>query len=141
VARKTIDEAVEEAASRLERLTAREAWEALRDGAVLVDTRSPDQQRAQGFLPAADHHQLSALAWRLDPDCATRNEKLPLDGRVVLICREGFSSIFAAVQLRELGFERATDVIGGVEAWIAAGLPVLRQANKPFVDLDEAVSG
>lgn len=43
---------------------------------------------------------------------------------MILICREGYSSILAAAQLRAIGFERATDVIGGVEAWKAAGLPV-----------------
>jgi hypothetical protein len=31
--------------------------------------------------------------------------------------------------------------IGGVDAWIAAGSPVLRQAHATLVDLDEAVSG
>jgi rhodanese-related sulfurtransferase len=43
---------------------------------------------------------------------------------VILICREGYSSSLAAVQLIRLGFERATDVIGGVEAWKVAGLPI-----------------
>jgi len=43
---------------------------------------------------------------------------------VILICREGYSSSLAAVQLLELGFERVTDVIGGVGAWKAAGLPI-----------------
>jgi rhodanese-related sulfurtransferase len=140
VARRTIDETYEEAARRLGRLTAREAWAAAREGAVLVDTRSPDQQRAQGFVPGAVHHPLSVLAWRLDPDCPTSNEKIPLDAYVVLICREGYSSVFAAQQLQELGFTRATDVIGGVAAWTAEGLPLLREADQPFVDLDEAVS-
>ena len=139
--RKTIDETYEEAARRLGRVTAVEAWEATRAGAVLVDTRSPDQQKAQGFVPGAVHHPLSVLAWRLDPDCPTSNEKIPLDADVLLICREGFSSVFAAEQLREIGFERATDVIGGVDAWIRAGLPMLRQADEAFVDLDQAVSG
>jgi rhodanese-related sulfurtransferase len=139
--RKSIDETYEEAARRLGRVTALEAAEAVRAGAVLVDTRSPDQQRGQGYVPGAVHHPLSVLAWRLDPDCPTSNEKIPLDARVFLICREGYSSVFAAQQLRELGFTRATDVIGGVDAWIAAGLPVLRQAHETFVDLDEAVSG
>jgi hypothetical protein len=43
VPRKTIDETYEEAARRLGRVTALEAAEAVRAGAVLVDTRSPDQ--------------------------------------------------------------------------------------------------
>ena len=140
VPRKTIDESYEEAAKRLGRVTAAEAWEAVGAGAVLVDTRSPDQQKAQGFIPGAVHHPLSVLAWRLDPDCATSNEKLPLDAEVILICREGFSSVFAAEQLRGIGFSRATDVIGGVDAWRQAGLPLLRQADDAVVDLDEAVS-
>jgi len=42
----------------------------------------------------------------------------------VLVCRHGYSSSLAAAQLRELGFEHATDVVGGVEAWLEAGLPV-----------------
>ena len=139
--RRTIDETYEEAARRLGRVTAFEAWEATNGGAVLVDTRSPDQQKAQGYLPGAVHHPLSVLAWRLDPDCPTSNEKVPLDAEVILICREGFSSVFAAEQLRTIGFGRATDVIGGVDAWIRAGLPVLRQADETLIDLDQAVSG
>jgi rhodanese-related sulfurtransferase len=139
--RRTIDETYEEAARRLGRVTAREACGRVKGGAVLVDTRSPDQQRAQGFVPGAVHHPLSVLAWRLDPDCPTSNEKIPLDAEVLLICREGFSSVFAAQQLREIGFSRATDVIGGVDAWIRAGLPVLRQADEALVDFDQAVSG
>jgi rhodanese-related sulfurtransferase len=59
---------------------------------------------------------------------------------VILICREGYSSVLAAAQLQELGFEDATDVIGGVEDWKKAGLPVLRQANQPVVETDEAVA-
>jgi rhodanese-related sulfurtransferase len=141
VARRTIDETYEEAARRLGRVTAVEAWEALQAGAVLVDTRSPDQQKAQGFVPGAVHHPLSVLAWRLDPDCPTSNEKVPLDTEIMLICREGFSSVFAALQLRDLGFSRVTDVIGGVDAWKRAGLPVLRQADDSAVDFDQAVAG
>jgi rhodanese-related sulfurtransferase len=139
--RRTIDETYEEAARRLGRVTAVEAWDRVQQGAVLVDTRSPDQQKAQGFVPGAVHHPLSVLAWRLDPDCPTSNEKVPLDTEIMLICREGFSSVFAALQLRELGFTRVTDVIGGVAAWKSAGLPLLRQADDPPVDLDQAVAG
>ena len=44
MARKTIDEYLEGARRRLRRVTPREAWEATRAGAVLVDTRSEDQR-------------------------------------------------------------------------------------------------
>jgi rhodanese-related sulfurtransferase len=56
------------------------------------------------------------VLWRLDA--------LPRDTRVILICRQGYSSSLAAAQLQELGFGEATDVEGGFEAWEAAGLPM-----------------
>lgn len=138
--RTTIDDLLEDAAVKLGRLSAVEAWAEMHAGAVLVDTRSPDQRQAQGYLPGSVHHPLSTLLWRLDPDCPTSNEKIPLDTRVIVVCREGYSSVLAARQLQEIGFEDATDVIGGVEAWKAAGLPVLGQANEVALDADEAVA-
>jgi len=138
--RKTIDEILDDAAVSLGRLSPIEAWAEMRAGAVLVDTRSPDQRQAQGYVPGAVHHPLSTILWRLDPDYPTANERIPLDARVILICREGLSSVLAAAQLQEIGFEDATDVIGGVDAWTEAGLPVLRQANAAVVEQDEAVA-
>jgi rhodanese-related sulfurtransferase len=138
--RKPIDQLLADAAVRLGRLTPLEAWAEMRAGAILVDTRSPDQRQDQGYIPGTVHHPLSTILWRLDPDCPTSNEKIPLDARVILICREGYSSVLAAAQLQEIGFDDATDVIGGVEAWREAGLPTLRQANQIAVDADEAVA-
>jgi rhodanese-related sulfurtransferase len=41
-----------------------------------------------------------------------------------VICNEGFSSSLAAASLKDIGLVHATDVIGGFQAWKAAGLPV-----------------
>ena len=43
-----------------------------------------------------------------------------------VICAEGYSSSLAAASLQDIGLVNATDVIGGFEAWQAAGLPVTR---------------
>jgi rhodanese-related sulfurtransferase len=43
---------------------------------------------------------------------------------VIVICAQGYSSSLAAASLLDLGLVNATDVIGGFEAWKAAGLPV-----------------
>jgi 3-mercaptopyruvate sulfurtransferase SseA len=42
---------------------------------------------------------------------------------VIVFCAHGFSSSFAAVTLRELGWWTATDIVGGYQGWKAAGLP------------------
>ncbi len=38
------------------------------------------------------------------------------------------TSSLAAVSLQDLGLHRATDLVGGFQAWAAAGLPVTRPA-------------
>ena len=43
---------------------------------------------------------------------------------VVVACRQGFSSSLAAASLRAVGLSRATDLVGGAEAWLADGLPM-----------------
>jgi len=117
VTRKSADALLAEARAGLERLTPEQAHAEARDGAVLVDTRSADEQlEQQGVIPGAVHHPLSEVLWRLD--------ELPRDTRVILVCRHGYSSSLAAAQLQELGFADATDVEGGFAAWAAAGLPV-----------------
>jgi rhodanese-related sulfurtransferase len=108
---------LEEARAGIDRLTPAQAWAEAQDGALLVDTRSADEQHDQAVvIPGAVHHPLSVVLWRLDA--------VPRETRVILICRHGSSSSFAAAQLRQLGFDAAGDVIGGVEAWQATGLPV-----------------
>jgi hypothetical protein len=51
--RTTIDELLAAARARLDRLSAREAYDAMRAGPVLVDIRSQDQRRADGVVPGA----------------------------------------------------------------------------------------
>jgi rhodanese-related sulfurtransferase len=45
-----------------------------------------------------------------------------------LICNQGYQSSLAAYTLRQLGVTNIVDVIGGFEAWLAAGLPRIDSA-------------
>lgn len=121
---RTVDDLVADAREQIDRLTPEEAFAAASAGAVVVDTRSEDERCRQGVtIPGAVSYPLSVVAWRLDPDCQTGNPKLDPEAQVILICREGYSSSLAALWLRQIGFERAGDVIGGVDGWRSAGLP------------------
>ncbi len=123
--RQTIGTVLEAARSRLERLAPEAALSAMRDGAVLVDTRCAELRLEAGVVPGAVHIPLSVLYWRLDPSSPNRNPAVAdLDRQVILLCAHGYSSSLAAATLLDLGFSRATDVVGGFEAWAAAGLPV-----------------
>lgn len=111
----------------MQRLSPEQAFAAMSQGALLVDTRTASQRREQGELPGALVIDRTVLEWRLDPDSPSRiPEATGYDLEVIVVCRHGYSSSLAAASLRTVGLSRATDVIGGVEAWVAAGLPVGR---------------
>jgi rhodanese-related sulfurtransferase len=112
------------ARATLRRLSPHQAQLAVSRGALLVDTRTPWQREAQGELPGAIVIDRTVLEWRLDPSSDARiPEAVGYDIKVIVVCRQGYSSSLAAASLRALGLRRATDMIGGFEAWLADGLP------------------
>ena len=120
-----VDELLAAARVGLDRVGPAAAASAVAAGAVLVDIRADSQIAADGVVPGALVVSRNVLEWRLDPTCEYRRPDAPgLDDHVILMCNEGYASSFAAASLRELGFERATDLDGGFQAWRAAGLPV-----------------
>lgn len=116
---------LEAARARLDRVTPQQAYEEVRTGsATLIDVRMPDHRAAQGELPGALVIDLTVLPWRLDPTFEWRvPEATDWDQRYILVCRHSFSSSVVAAQLQEMGLVNTTDMIGGAEAWFAAGLP------------------
>ncbi|MFG1775769.1 rhodanese-like domain-containing protein [Micromonospora sp. NPDC049051] len=120
-----VDALLEQARVGVRRLTPQQTVEAVRTGALLVDTRTDVQRREQGDLPGAIVIDRTVLEWRLDPASAWRiPEATGYDQRIVVVCRQGYSSSLAVASLRALGLHRATDMIGGVQAWREAGLPM-----------------
>ena len=118
------DQLLERARARLVRVVAARAAEELAAGALLVDIRPADQRAAQGDIPGATVIDRNVLEWRLDPASPMHVPSVrDHDERIILICAQGFQSSLAAANLQEMGLVNATDVIGGFEAWAAAGLP------------------
>jgi rhodanese-related sulfurtransferase len=122
---RTIDELVAQARAGLRRLEPAAALAAVNDGALLVDIRPLDQRRRDGDVPGAVVIGRNVLEWRLDPASAWHVPEARPDQVVVVLCREGFQSSLAAATLQRLGLAGATDVVGGFQAWRAAGLPVV----------------
>ena len=83
-----------------------------RPGAVLVDVREDDEW-LDGHAPGALHVPLGRLT----------AEALPAGRPVYCICRSGNRSGLAVQALAAAGVD-ARNVSGGMQAWIAAGLPV-----------------
>ena len=122
---RSIDEILEEARSRLARLTPAEAH--AEPDALLVDIRPAAQRAAEGGIEGALIVERNHLEWRFDPESDARlPEAAGYDVRVVVFCSEGYTSSLAAASLQDLGLSRATDVDGGFQAWKAAGLPYVK---------------
>ncbi|WP_435799396.1 rhodanese-like domain-containing protein [Streptomyces antibioticus] len=121
-----IDELLERVRAGYTRVEAREAYEAAGAGeALLVDIRYAALRERDGLIPGALVVERNELEWRLDPQGSHRvPEATGHDLRIVVICNEGYASSLAAASLHGLGLHRATDLVGGFQAWKAAGLPV-----------------
>ncbi len=133
-ARRSIDEVLADARSRLTRLTAAEAHEAQQAGAVLIDIRPQLNRETEGTLPGAVVIERNVLEWRLDPVSDARLPIAYYDLPAIVVCNEGYTSSLAADSLQTLGLLRATDLIGGYRAWRAAGLPT----DPPALETDPA---
>ncbi|WP_189892621.1 rhodanese-like domain-containing protein [Streptomyces xantholiticus] len=122
-----IDEHLERVRQGLQRLGPEEAFEAAAAGALLVDIRYQALRERDGLIPGALVVERNELEWRLDPRGSHRlPQAVGHDLRIVVICNEGYASSLAAASLHQLGLRRATDLVGGFQAWKASGLPVAR---------------
>jgi rhodanese-related sulfurtransferase len=122
---RTVDELVDAARASLQRVTPEEASDAAANGALLVDTRPSEQRLRDGIIPGAIVVDRNVLEWRLDPAGSHRIPEITShDQPVILFCNEGYASSLAAASLQQLGLRNATDLIGGIQAWKAAGLPI-----------------
>lgn len=127
----TIDDLLEAARARLDRLDPAAAAEAAESGALIIDTRCAEARIASGVIPGSVHVPLSVLYWRLDRTSGHADESLAdRERRFILVCADGYSSSLAAATLRDLGFSRATDLAGGFNSWVAAGRPIERHEGR-----------
>ena len=119
----SVDELLASARSGLRRLDVAQAVAAVATGARLVDIRPAWQRALEGEITGALIVERNHLEWRLHPGSSAR---LPyaVDGqRWIVVCSEGYTSSLAAAALVSIGVP-ATDLIGGVHAWLASGRPL-----------------
>ena len=85
------------------------------DGAALIDVREPDELRVVR-TESATPLPMSTLQEHLD--------ELP-DGTIYVLCHSGGRSARVTQFLEQQGYD-AVNVDGGITAWEAAGLPVVK---------------
>jgi rhodanese-related sulfurtransferase len=127
----TLGELFDDARARIERLEPAAAHAAAAAGGLIVDIRSERSREHEGIVPGSLHVPRTVLEWRSEPGGSWRNPHLgDVERRVIVLCDQGYSSVFAAAMLAQLGYARACDVVGGFEAWRKAGLPVVAAQDR-----------
>jgi rhodanese-related sulfurtransferase len=121
-----IDRLLAQARARLERIGPEQAAAEIAAGeSLLVDIRPAAQRAREGEFADALVIERNVLEWRLDPLSDARiPEATGPDVRWIVACSEGYTSSLAAASLLDVGLARATDLEGGFQAWLRAGLPV-----------------
>lgn len=116
-----IDLMLAAARAELDRVQPADLAREMAAGALVVDVRPLEQRQRDGALDGALVIDRNVLEWRLDPSCLDRiDEMASAERRVIIVCNEGYSSSLAAATLRQLGLRRATDLVGGFQALLAA---------------------
>lgn len=87
---------------------------------VVIDIRRPEEY-------AAGH--LEKVNMNLDyyaPDFKDQLAKLDKTAKYLIYCRSGVRSGKTLILMKDMNFTEAHDIAGGINAWIAAGYPVVQ---------------
>ena len=75
-----------------------------------------------GHIPGALHRPLDQLRHSL--------RSLDRRARFAVHCKTGYRSAIACSLLKASGFDRVANVVGGYDAWVAAGFPTVHDASE-----------
>jgi rhodanese-related sulfurtransferase len=112
---------VSEAGAAIPEVTVDAARTRARAGAVVLDVRERDEWHAG--------HVEDSL-WIPMGEVAARQEEIPDDRPLVVLCRSGARSGKVAGALVQAGYD-AVNVTGGLKAWAAAGYPIVDDDGGP----------
>ena len=113
---KARDRRLAELRERIPQVTPSQAYALQQKGATLVDVREP-QEIAQGSPNDAQRIDRSFFEFRIE-------EAVPdFDGTVLVTCASGGRSLFAADELKRMGYSDVRSVAGGFYRWKQEGLP------------------
>lgn len=116
---------VAEARARIENLSPDQVVGEIASGqARLVDIREREELDGQGTISGAIHAPRGMLEFYADPSSPYHRAEFEPGDRIILMCSFGGRSALATETLHRMGYRRVAHLDGGLDAWIAQGLPV-----------------
>jgi len=81
----------------------------------LLDVRDIKKRMTQGHIPGSHHIYVGELPEHIN--------EIPKDRPIYVYCDAGYKGSLAASLLAMRGYDKVTNVLGGMQAWIRAGFP------------------
>lgn len=126
---KTPHDLVSAAKAQITEVSLAQAEAACSKAAVIIDVREPAEYAA-GHIQGAVSLPRGVLEFKI-ADLPT------VDGAntdIVLYCKTSGRAALSAQSLEALGYQHVVSIAGGYEAWIEAGMPIVRPNDE--VDFD-----
>lgn len=124
---KTAHDLVAAAKTRVQEISIDDAEQAIRDADLLVDVREADEFAA-GHMNGAVHISRGMLEFKFSANPALQSRDL----KIVLYCKTGGRAALSALSLHDLGYLNVQSIAGGIDAWVAAGKPIVKPQLPTF---------
>ncbi len=124
---KTAHDLVVLAKQSVQEMSVEQAVGAIQTCDVLIDVREADEYAA-GYLPGAIHMSRGMLEFKManNPNLQAR------DLKIVLYCKTSGRAALSGQSLAQMGYTHVRSIAGGVDAWQAAGHPLVKPAQPSF---------
>ncbi len=114
---------MDEANAEIETMSAAEAIDAAKNGAVIVDIRDPREIERDGRIPGAFPCTRGMLEFWIDPASPYAKPIFQEDKKFIFHCAGGLRSALAAKTAQDMGLKPVAHIAGGYAAWRDAGGP------------------
>jgi rhodanese-related sulfurtransferase len=123
---KTVTDLVNEARAKIENLNVNQVSDELAAGnCLIVDIREKDELEQQGIIPGSFHAPRGIIEFLADPSHPAHKPEFDSTQRIILHCAGGGRSAMATAMLQEMGYTNIAHLDGGMNAWKAAGKPIV----------------
>ncbi len=95
------------------------ATELVENPPILIDVRSQEEWDSNGYIEGALHIWINEFMSRRDEWPADK------EANIVIYCASGVRGSIATVMMRLMGYSNVRNMSGGMNAWVAAELPVV----------------
>ena len=115
----------------LKNVSVEDARKLIKDDVFVLDVRTPAEFNTSHIEGATLIPVTNAFGSRVNPEMLleARIDEIPKDKKILVYCRTGHRSTTASKMLIDAGYSNVYNMVGGINAWISAGYPVVGSQN------------